>query len=308
MACNFIKNGKCIKLNEVTRQTISVNSMLKLVIAFFVLLALVSTSSMAEGKADGVRKIFRKMLKVELSPEEVLKKYLAAKTWEERLPLVRNPNKVKSLMKEHYGENYKGPAKYIEMSNPEEIIENAKDNVYASRVVFERGKNVFGGTVEDAINYLIIKTPDGYKIDWEASTIYNPMSWVAFKVQRPSTPNKFRVMGELSDYYDDGVIRQGMPGFYYSIELSAVEEGKIVPLFLYAYIGKESPDGRRLFEILKDGKSKPLILELHWEPGCAILSIDKFIQPGFLEYDDESGNSSGERKRTDLSHQPHKAN
>ena len=70
------------------------------------------------------------------------------------------------------------PQKYLQLS----VQESGFDaNVYRGRVVWGRGKNLFGVEVEDSSDYWIMKTSDGYKVDWESSVVYNSMSWAAFK-------------------------------------------------------------------------------------------------------------------------------
>ena len=175
------------------------------------------------------------------------------------------------------------PQKYLQLS----VQESGFDaNVYRGRVVWGRGKNLFGVEVEDSSDYWIMKTSDGYKVDWESSVVYNSMSWAAFKAQRPSGSVKFRVSGQLSDDFTGQMY--GKNSDYYSIELQSCDaDGTLNYLSLWAYVRKASADGKRLFDLLKDGKKRLLILGLSFPPDWNsgyIVRVDKFLQDGFIEY------------------------
>lgn len=165
----------------------------------------------------------------------LVQSYYNSKKWEDRLAFVLNAETVKQYLKDYYSGQYL-PAK-IRTENI--AIQGSNFKLNESFIVQTR-------TGEGTI--YVKKTIDGFKIDWEATVGYNPISLQAFELGATTQSTEFRVNAQLtSDYVWDG---------YYSLYLSENNTG------IYCYISKSSVEGKKLFEILKDGKRQPLILQI----------------------------------------------
>jgi hypothetical protein len=91
-----------------------------------------------------------------LSPEDVARRYFDADIWQDRLPFVAYPDRVKNQMRDHYGDvNFGNSPRYTIHRAQEQG--NGKWHIPLSANGVDQGHQV------------IIKTKDGYKVDWEAS-------------------------------------------------------------------------------------------------------------------------------------------
>ncbi len=214
----------------------------------------------------------------EITPDvKVVKAYLDAKTWEERLPYVRYPEKVKPLMQEWY-KNFTGTTSYIEIQ-PSKKKDVKVGGWISVRAIFSRGKNGFGQIVEDARWYTLQKTQDGYLIDWESSEGYNPFTIKAYIVQKPTNPLKFRLCAKMDSTYSGYFLKK--EDIYYNIRLEEAKDFN----YLYGYILKNSEDGKRIFDILKDGEWHNVIVIIHHYPDSVFnfVIIDKFVKEYWYE-------------------------
>ena len=138
--------------------------------------------------------------------------------------------------------------------------ETLKDNWVFVPVVFARGKNTFGVKVEDFIFYYLRRTEAGFKIDWESSVIYNPMSWTEFKATHPRQPQKFRFLAKLEDDYPYQQFDRGkLEDTYWSVNIIGVDgDGQREFVGFHGYARKSASDGAKLFNLLRDGKEHPV--------------------------------------------------
>ena len=166
----------------------------------------------------------------------VLKQYYNCATWEDRLKFVLNPDKVKTKMEEYYSTGYK----YYEIF---------AENISIKENNFNEG-NIVTAFYRNDIIYLK-KVNDNFLVDWEATIGYNPVSLAAFNTSSIGTTAKLRVNGKLSNSFIGNYSNEN----YYSINLN----GRVTPC---VYIGKTSQIGIKLFNLLKDGKSHQIIVEL----------------------------------------------
>jgi hypothetical protein len=103
------------------------------------------------------------------------------------------------------------------------------------------------------LEYYLVKTKVGLKIDWSANAGYNP---VAFKAWVAGTDKSLmlRTEAKLSDYFNYHY--REAKGTHYSISLKD-NYGKRFDSF-HGNAAKDSDVGRKLFEILKDGHTHRL--------------------------------------------------
>lgn len=202
------------------------------------------------------------------TPEQVVESYLKAKDWQERLKYVLEPERVKPFMEKRYSK-YE-PLEKIKVN----IAKQIKDQwVEVDTVIW--GKNALGGEVSNTHHYYLQKTNDGYKIDWEASVGLNSMTAAAFKAQRPKEPMKFRVIGTLSDNYSP-FGGNYVAETYWSVALKDGDENFIA----YGYIPKDSEDGKKLYELLKDGETHRLILTVRYPSDLELEELKNYGSGG----------------------------
>ena len=169
---------------------------------------------------------------------ETVRAYLSAHSWRDRLPFVLNPEKVKPLMENYYKE--------MSLKNKFEIITdtNPVPDQYGFVIIQAKAN-------DQEISYTLKKTQDGYRIDWEASVGYNPVSIAEFRATKPTTPVRVRDLAKLDDgYFSEFYTYRNA---YYSIRFK--EWG-------WGYVNKTSEIGKILFDKLKDGKAHFMFVEI----------------------------------------------
>ena len=93
---------------------------------------------------------------------DVIIKFRACEEWEECLQYVMEPERVKPFMQSYYAaKGYN--SKELEMKTIKNGVVKLKENLYKTR-----GSGIGG--------FYIVKTSDGYKLDWEATYDYNPVT------------------------------------------------------------------------------------------------------------------------------------
>lgn len=92
---------------------------------------------------------------------DLVEKYTNCTSWQEALRYVMEPERVRPIMQKYYADNGFSPTIWT----AKEILKEA----------FRRfnGKN---HTIYKCVNFYAVQTPEGYRIDWEATVEYNPVS------------------------------------------------------------------------------------------------------------------------------------
>lgn len=204
--------------------------------------------------------------------EQVIVAYLTAKTWQDRLPFVLHPKTTEPRMKRHYGYDKLGEAKAIDVTRKVPQGEVDVGKYIGLWVDYEYQR--YGTKRHYQDFYYVKRTRDGYKVDWEASHGKNSMTWKAYLAQKPTKPMLFRVTASLDDYYNYEFMNA--QDTYLSINLTNNELPVIV-----GYVRKGTKTGKRMYEILKDGESHPLIVKIrflaHGDAGRNTVLIDELV-------------------------------
>lgn len=172
----------------------------------------------------------------------VIQSYFSSKKWEDRLAYVLNPGTVKPFMKSFYTDNYRSSA--------------AKRNLIAIQGQDYKVNESFKVVIDRSTIIYCKKTSEGFKIDWEATTGYNPISMKTFKAHSNSNTALFRVKAEIGNYYNYNYRNAG--DTHWNVNIIDIDGNSISG----CYISKVSEEGKKLYEILKDGKQHYLILEI----------------------------------------------
>ena len=210
------------------------------------------------------------------SPIGVVKRYLAANKWEDRLSYVLNPENVQEQMESRYS-NFRGPRKFMEIrelsGNP--LSTNGWMLVY---VLFDRRPGVLGTEDVDDALFFVLKTDEGYKIDWEASTIANPMTLSEFKARRPRTPVRLRIAASLNS--DSGSTQLRDEFWFFNMDIPNQD-------FMTVLSEKGSHEGESLFDLVRGGRRVPVIVDIYYDEEIDEYVVDSFVQHGWA-YSDQA--------------------
>ncbi|MFM7311305.1 MAG: hypothetical protein ACKOZY_11895 [Flavobacteriales bacterium] len=167
-----------------------------------------------------------------------IQKYFACKRWEDRLVFVLAPERVKGLMKEAYASEY-------EQSN----IDFNKMNIQGSG--FKVNEHIEVMVRGDKVH--LLKTNNGYFIDWEATYGYNAIS-----LQEHIDQNKasFSMRCQIM-LVDNGAFNDKYPDSKYHRYFLADSNGGSFNGVIY-YGLKTSEADQQIFKIAKDGQWHPV--------------------------------------------------
>ncbi len=201
--------------------------------------------------------------------EPTVRKFLAAKTIEEILPTVRNPELAKARMEKFY------PGGRIQ---PEEIV---KYNLLDLLQVPAGGEFLnIGVRNADFIDKLIttIATPQGFKVDWESWVGWSETSASEFLSKQPEKGSSFRVTLSAVSYYNYN-FKDDREWKSFRIRFGDSEKS------VFGYVKKGSILEQRI-NLDEGEKTKKLILSLKFpaspETPDQVL-IDDFIHENWVE-------------------------
>lgn len=208
---------------------------------------------------------------------EVLNKYFNSTTVEEKSRYVRFPGRVMPLMKEYYGETQIGRPHIVEIIN--------RDSTKVMKIGDWKTIKVKTQQQEDYTYYVLQLTQSGYKLDWEASVEYNPMTFTAYNIEKPKYDVQFRTLAKLmvSDY-DDAYAFQlfeiGTNNYFIGYALRSSMAGKS----LYKYLVK-SKTGEEVIVKVKYFKNR-----YRSSNADSDVHITDFVTGGFIELKDSIPN------------------
>lgn len=204
---------------------------------------------------------------------DVVVKFSSAPTWEDQLPYVRQRERTEPLMREYYQRE-----EYRPMKLQETRLVEARYN---------RGilLATINGVTDESQNYrevpfLLERTPDGqYLVDWEYVVEYNPQSWEAFRKQRPSEAQIFRVLLTPADYYNFEFADSRV---YQSFKIEDRETGFVG---LYAFVKRDSEVARKLEEEMRLSLPLPCMVKLQFPPNAqadSVVEITEWVRKGWM--------------------------
>lgn len=203
------------------------------------------------------------------SPDAAVRAYLSAQHWRERLPLVLERSEVEPLMMAHYRRWRGGPTDFELLGNPvTREVQGRKVTKVKVRVA------------NDIFSYYVVKTSDGYKIDWKHSVGYNAVSPEVFRATKPIDLVRMHVYGQLDDYYNFEFDRPWIRKAYWSIQIKSSDKRSVG----HGYIKKDSKAGQALFKALTDGAPHKLTVSLKYHANAESSSV--FVIDGVHSIDD----------------------
>lgn len=177
---------------------------------------------------------------------QTLQLYAAGASVADRLPYILDPERVGKIMDEYYA---KGVTPF-EVSPSKIKIQGSRFRNNQVFKVYQEGKDYL---------YYCMKTSQGYKIDWEAYKGYNPLYLNLFQINEDLTKREFRVRARLSGngLSSTGDISQLDATNWWSLVLDDMQTN-----FFSCFVEKDSPAGRKIYELLKDMEFHRLIVEI----------------------------------------------
>lgn len=125
------------------------------------------------------------------SAEPLVRAFLEARSVDELIPLVRNPQVTGPRIMKHHPDGT--------IDAPGMAVFNSTRTVhYLGRMA---AVDVLVGDHQQR-QVAMIGTPDGLKVDWESFVGWSEMSWGEFLESKPAEPQVFRVIVRLADYYN----------------------------------------------------------------------------------------------------------
>ena len=168
---------------------------------------------------------------------DLIEKYTSCTSWQEALRYVMEPERVRPIMQKYYADQGFSPTIWT----AEEILKNE---------AFRRfnGKN---HTIYKCVNFYAVQTPEGYRLDWEATAQYNPVTHteLADKIGQSA---EIRGCFEYASVYKNDYFR----GF--KADGMKITDGKIT----YFRTEKGSAIDKRLFAMLNNGAWEGMILKI----------------------------------------------
>ncbi len=202
------------------------------------------------------------------SEAEVLaRKFLLAIQVEEILPLVRNPQREESRIRQYYPDG-KIPALGLSQFNPTGSL--TKQGLTTLFSVTTRDKE------EKSIAF--VEGPQGLKIDWESWVGWSDISWEKFLSSKSTTAHVFRVNLAATDYYNFDFKDEGK---WQSFRLESSDQQHSI----YGYVEKGSLLEKQI-QPGRDTTVMPMMLSLRFpEDGASSnqVLIERLVCEGWVE-------------------------
>ncbi len=212
--------------------------------------------------------IRRSLAELAAEAEPVARKFLEARTIDEILPLIRNPEIGAEQLK----------AAYPDGTVPAEGL--SEFNLHSATI---SGRFVsFSVRTRDFVpkTLVFVEEPDGLKIDWESSVGWSEMAWDEFLETKPTSPKVFRLIFSPVEYYNFE-FRDDLKWQSYQLESPDKQHA------VYGYVEKGSVLDEQL-RLDPETKSKAIMLSLGFPEGTASpnqVVIERLVADGWIEQD-----------------------
>ncbi|MEI6675372.1 MAG: hypothetical protein WCO57_09365 [Verrucomicrobiota bacterium] len=205
--------------------------------------------------------------------ETTVKTFCEATSIEAMQPLVRDPERVRPLMEQYYGQHPLHPLGCGWVNNIRNTVLDNTDKFWELSAVLGDGQTQV---------FLLEETPDGsLRVDWESVVTYQPMKWDDYALQRPAgTTLDFRVLVD-DDHFFSHEFRDTNRWTSFRLTAPGGEET------LFGYALRDGPVATALRELLQKNAAPqtPAILRLKLPPGMLSrrgVVIDKVLSSRWI--------------------------
>lgn len=189
--------------------------------------------------------------------------YAQSRNVAERLQYIRSPESYREIFQSRYGDR---EISYTPIRFGRCLIPANSGNMEIYALEEYVAANQGGRSVEVIQMRYFVKIGSSFKIDWEASVSYNPITLARFRALQDNQVATMRCYANLStSSYEE----------YFAIGI----RDEAINYQFTAYIRKNSEDGLLLMELLENGDARPVILEMQYSKEVI---ITKFIQRGWV--------------------------
>jgi hypothetical protein len=199
--------------------------------------------------------------------EEVLKKYLNATTWQEKLLYVNRVDLAQNLLQEHF--------KNVNLSTGEryfylDTLEGSKAG--PGHIAIKVVKNEIQSSSENRW-YFLTKANNMYLIDYVATFGANQMTFKEILEKKP-TESVFKTVTAVLGSNAENEIKN-REHEYLSIKLTEPDTGDTLDV----KVRKLDIQARDMFHYLKEGQQRPFLLQLYYSEFLKAFSVAKVIAP-----------------------------
>lgn len=202
--------------------------------------------------------------------EPLARKFLEARSVDELLPLVRNPERAKPRLLRQYPQGRIDPPGLAQFNASGNVALNEK-----LATVDIRTRNF------ETRQLTLVATPEGLKIDWESWVGWSDMTWAALLAALPTEATRFRVIVKRVDYYNFGFSDDKQ---WQSYRLESLDGEHMI----FGYVQRNSSVEDKLRSNPQAERS-PMILKISFPAGVAASNnqvvIDDVVANGWVEPD-----------------------
>ena len=197
--------------------------------------------------------------------------YAQSRTGNDRLQYIRNQESYRDIFLSRYGNRDIGYTP-IGFGRAGRTVTSSNLDIY----ILEELVRVHLGErrLQIILRRYFVKVDNLFKIDWEASVGYNPVTFSRFKALQDGQIARMRCYANLeTSRYDE----------YFGIGI----RDELTNFQFRAYIRKNSEDGILLLEYLERGGARPVILEMNYVDHISRYDkevlITNFVMRGWVE-------------------------
>lgn len=201
-----------------------------------------------------------------LGAEQAVRQFMAADGIEAKLPLVRQPERMRPLMQRWYRDGRSaGPMGVGEPSLQDKRggdPGSAGYYVLLAMPVYVPDPLNPGSTYEEMTFFAVEEIRNGssstYLVDWETSVGYQELPLETFKATMPPEASPFRIYMKADNYYNHGFseLEWQCVAIYYP--------GR--DFHLYGYINRSTREGREMLPLVEEGRRAGIIADLVYPP------------------------------------------
>ena len=205
--------------------------------------------------------------------EPLARKFLEAKTVDDLLPLVHNPQRAKPRLQRQYPQGRIKPPGLAQFNTSGNLAFGESSSVV---MVDVRTRNF------ESRRLTFVETPGGLKVDWESWAGWSEMTWPELLAALPTQATTFRVIVKRVDYYNFGFSDDSQ---WQSYRLESLDGEHMI----FGYVQRGSAAARKI-QMGSEVDHVPMILKIRFPAKVAASNnqvvIDEVVATDWLEKDE----------------------
>ena len=127
--------------------------------------------------------------------------------------------------------------------------------------------NLLGESNNILCQFCLRKYDGGYRILWEPTTLYNPITFTKLKALMPTEAYEMRVLAKLDTYYNYEYRDAQNTCLSILLRDPRTEE------MIHGYLGKQTDDASSVIDLLQDGQWHYMVVKIQYNPVAVSPSI-----------------------------------